>query len=636
MPMPNTPLTFAAMLKKAVILAGGKGTRLQGVRSDIPKPMMPLNGKPILEYLIQLCANHGITDIWLTVNHLKDSIITHFGDGDEYGVNLHYYEEQIPLGTVGGVKALENYLDEDFLVLYGDVLVNMDLNRHYEYHKKKGATATLVVHPNDHPYDSDLLETNAEGCVTTFHPKPHPKNVFYRNVVNAATYIFSPRIFQFLEKDVKADFGKDIFPKIINQTPVYAYNTSEYLKDMGTPGRLQKVEADLKSGKVAARNLANKQKCIFLDRDGVINYDTDLIKHPDEFTLYPFAAEAIKKINKSGYLAVVITNQSVIARGLTDLDGLNEIHKKMEWQLGEAGAFLDAIYFCPHHPHGGFEGEIPEFKIDCVCRKPKPGMLLQAAERFNIDLAKSWMIGDSERDALAGRAAGVKTIGVKTGHGLKKAETFPDYFMGNLQEAVDFILEKPMDETIEQVYDTFIQTKKRPFVVAIGGNSRSGKSTLAKNLAQWLAAKGHNPLLISLDDWILPKSERLHVVDVFYNFQLPVLERDLGSIFQGKKVTAQGYARHPYQKALPVDYQLINNDIIIIEGIVALSTPKLRQLSDLKIFKQIDEPLLKARIETFYKWKGYDGEAIEKLFAERKPTEYDIIAKDMQYADIGL
>ena len=123
----RTQSYFRQMLKKAVILAGGKGTRLHGVRADIPKPMMPLNGKPLLAYLIELCAKHGITDIWLTVNHLKDSIIEHFGDGRDLGVNLHYYEEEKPLGTVGGVKALETELQEDFLVLYGDVLVDMDL-----------------------------------------------------------------------------------------------------------------------------------------------------------------------------------------------------------------------------------------------------------------------------------------------------------------------------------------------------------------------------------------------------------------------------------------------------------------------------------------------------------------------------
>lgn len=333
---------------------------------------------------------------------------------------------------------------------------------------------------------------------------------------------------------------------------------------------------------------------------------------------------------------MVITNQSVIARGLTNLEGLNEIHKKMEWQLGEQGAFVDAIYFCPHHPHGGFPGEVPEFKIACDCRKPKPGMLLQAAERFNIDLENSWMIGDSERDALAGRAAGVKTIGVKTGHGLKSAKFFPDYFLGNLMEAVDFILEKPLEKQIADIYEAFAKSTKRPFVISIGGNSRSGKSTLAKYIEHTFEANGQKVLLISLDDWIIPKSERLHIIDVFHNFQLPRLEQDLEAILHGKEVTAHGYARHPLRTEQAVEYKLENHNVVILEGIVALSTAHLRALADLTIFKQIDEETLKSRISTFYAWKGFTEAQIEKLFAERKPTEYDIIAKDVTFADIRL
>jgi uridine kinase len=274
--------------------------------------------------------------------------------------------------------------------------------------------------------------------------------------------------------------------------------------------------------------------------------------------------------------------------------------------------------------------------MDCDCRKPKPGMLFQAAERFNIDLDQSWMIGDSERDALAGRAAGVKTIGVKTGHGLKKASFFPDYFMGNLQEAVDFILDKPLDSQIASIYEAFTKSKKRPFVISIGGNSRSGKSTLAKYLEQTFLANRHNPLMVSLDDWILPKSERLHIIDVFHNFQLPKLVQDLEAILHGKEVTASGYARHPLRTVQAVDYRLENHDIVILEGIVAISTPVLRSLADLKIFKRIDEESLKSRISTFYGWKGFSEEQIEKLFAERKPTEYDIIAGHVTFADIRL
>jgi uridine kinase len=246
------------------------------------------------------------------------------------------------------------------------------------------------------------------------------------------------------------------------------------------------------------------------------------------------------------------------------------------------------------------------------------------------------MIGDSERDALAGRAAGVKTIGVKTGHGVKKASELPDYFMGNMKEAVDFILDKPLDSQMAEIYNAFTKSTKRPFVISIGGNSRAGKSTLAKHIQHSFEAKEQKVLLVSLDDWILPKTQRQHVVDVFYNFQLPKLESDLQAIFNGEEVRADGYATHPDRIEQPTDYKLEDHDVVILEGIVALSTPILRELADLKVFKSIDEKLLKSRFTTFYDWKGYSPEAIEKLFAERKPTEYDIIARDVTFADLVI
>ena len=118
----------------------------------------------------------------------------------------------------------------------------------------------------------------------------------------------------------------------------------------------------------------------------------------------------MRRINESGYLAIVVTNQPVIARGEVSLNELREIHNKLETLLGLQGAYVDGIYFCPHHPHKGYEGERPEYKIECNCRKPKPGMLLQAAQDFHIDLSQSWMIGDGENDIKAGIAAGCKTV----------------------------------------------------------------------------------------------------------------------------------------------------------------------------------------------------------------------------------
>ena len=427
-------------ITKAVILAGGRGTRMGDMAKDIPKPMLRIAGKPILQYQIEWLKRYGFAEVWLIVNHLGDVITSHFGDGSDFGLRINYYREEHPLGTVGGIKALQDELESDFLVLYGDVLMDVDFCRLQQFHFEKESQATLVVHPNDHPHDSDLLDLNMDDRVTAFHPKPHQEGRYYRNMVNAAMYIFSPDIFPFLEEGVKADFGKDIFPKTTSLLRIFGYNTPEYIKDMGTPGRLEAVSKDVLSGKVARRNLSHPQKAIFIDRDGVINADKGLICRHEDFELIDGVAEAIRAINRSDYMAVVVTNQPGIAKGLHDFEDLDLIHAKMDTLLGEKGAKLDAVFFCPHHPEKGFHGERPEYKVECECRKPAAGMLMKAATQFNIDTAQSFMVGDHERDILAGKTSGCKTIGVSTGHGLNGSKVLPDYFAHDLLEAVNMIL----------------------------------------------------------------------------------------------------------------------------------------------------------------------------------------------------
>jgi D-glycero-D-manno-heptose 1,7-bisphosphate phosphatase len=175
---------------------------------------------------------------------------------------------------------------------------------------------------------------------------------------------------------------------------------------MGTPERFVQVSSDIEKGIVQQRNLTVKQKCVFLDRDGTINKFNGFAKKPEDLELIDGAADAIKKINRRGFLAIVVTNQPVIARGEVDIETLNLIHMKMETDLGKNGAYIDDLFYCPHHPDRGFPGERPEYKIDCECRKPKPGMILAAAEKYNIDLSLSYMAGDDARDVKAGIAAG--------------------------------------------------------------------------------------------------------------------------------------------------------------------------------------------------------------------------------------
>jgi D,D-heptose 1,7-bisphosphate phosphatase len=425
---------------QAVILAGGLGTRLKEISQDIPKSMMLIGDKPLLEHQIILLEKNGIKEIVLIVNHLKEHIQAHFGNGSRWGVDIAYYEEKMPLGTVGGIKNCEDHLTENFLVLYGDVMVDMDVKRLLDFHTRAKSDCTLVLHPNDHPFDSDLVELDQTNRIVAFHPKPRTDNRYYRNMVNAGMYVMSKQVMAHLQYNTKADFGKDVFPIIYNKMKMMGYNTSEYLKDMGTPDRLEQVNKDFASGKIQARSWVNRQKAIFLDRDGVINVDTDLIKTPEELQVYDYVPGAVRKINEAGYLAIVITNQSVIARNLCTEAELRVIHNKLDTILGVEHAKLDALYYCPHHPHGGFPEENPAYKKECHCRKPKPGMLLDAARDFNIDLSKSWMIGDSERDVLAGRAAGVRTIGVRTGHALKGTTADPDFMKADMKEAVEFIL----------------------------------------------------------------------------------------------------------------------------------------------------------------------------------------------------
>lgn len=402
---------------KTVIMAGGKGTRISSVASDIPKPMIPIEGKPVLEREIECLRDQGFSDLIITVGHLGHIIQDYFGDGSKispvtgnpFGVNIEYFVEETPLGNAGALFKIKDMLTEDFLLLNADAIFDVDFNRFVAFHRHHGGLVTLFTHPNDHPYDSGLIIADDHGAVLQWLTKEDERPEFYRNRVNAGLHVISPKL---LEQDItttKIDLDRQLLKPLSGTGMMFVYDSPEYVKDMGTPERYEAVCRDYRVGKVVARNLQNKQKAVFLDRDGTINRYVGFLRSVDEFELIPGVASAIRRINQSGYLAIVVTNQPVIARGEVSPTQLHEIHNKMETLLGREGAYLDAIYYCPHHPHKGYPGEIPELKIDCDCRKPKPGMLLHAAEDYNIDLANSWMVGDSENDVAAGKAAGCRT-----------------------------------------------------------------------------------------------------------------------------------------------------------------------------------------------------------------------------------
>lgn len=179
---------------------------------------------------------------------------------------------------------------------------------------------------------------------------------------------------------------------------------------MGTPDRYEKVCRDVINGKVTRLNKKYPRAAVFLDRDGVINKEVKFLHRAEQLELIRGAAEAIRLINQKGYLAIVITNQPVIARNMCTLEELDTIHATLETLLGKEHAYLDAIYYCPHHPDSGYPEERKEYKVVCNCRKPKPGMILQAAKDWNIDLSQSYLVGDSETDIQAGQNAGIRGL----------------------------------------------------------------------------------------------------------------------------------------------------------------------------------------------------------------------------------
>ena len=411
---------------KVVIMAGGRGTRIASLRADVPKPMIPIAGKPILQWQIENLKASGLEDITLVIGYLGSAVRSYFGDGSAFGVHISYFEETEPLGTAGALFKMPSLLEEDFLLLCGDVVLDVDFQRFIAFHRARGAWASLMAHPNGHPYDSSLLVCETlppsepgglpveTGRVVRSLSKEDPR-LYYQNRVNAGIEILSPALLEEARRTMvprhpeapdRIDLDRDVLKPLIGSGRIYAYDTTEYIKDVGTPDRFRETEEDLLSGRVHARNRSVPQRAVFLDRDGTLNRHIGFLTRPEEMELLPGAAEAVRLLNRAGYLAIVVTNQPVIARGDCSFETLQEIHNKLETLLGREGAFLDGIYYCPHHPDAGFPGELPAYKGPCSCRKPQPGLLLHAVADFHIDLSQSYMIGDRDADVETGRRAG--------------------------------------------------------------------------------------------------------------------------------------------------------------------------------------------------------------------------------------
>lgn len=427
---------------KVVILAGGKGTRL-GL-ATLPKVMVPVVGVPLLERTIRSAVSDGFKDFILLTGYLSESIEQHFGDGSGFGAQIEYIRETEPMGTAGCFRQLSRCLTELFIVLYGDILMRVDLQAFARFAEYKGGDGALFAHPNDHPFDSDLLETDEDGRILAIHPKPHSESERLPNLVSAALYILSPSALDFIPPAGPSDWGKDVFPSLLSAQRIYAYRSCEYAKDIGTRDRLAKAGDHVRQGRLERLALSCKKPAVFLDRDGVINEERNGVHSIADVALIPGSAEAIQTFNRAGVPVICVTNQPDLAKGFMDYRDFRQVTGAIDHELStQADAYIDDLFVCPHHPEAGWLGEIAELKISCDCRKPAPGLLNRAADFHNLDLGRSWLVGDRYCDIAAAASVGVRSVLVETGHGGSDRALYPvepDLRATDLREAAKMIL----------------------------------------------------------------------------------------------------------------------------------------------------------------------------------------------------
>jgi len=429
---------------KALILCAGKGERLRPLTNNMPKPMVLINGKPTLEYLIFLLKKHNINEVAVNTSYLPEKIKEYFGNGNKFGVKINYSLEPELLGTSGALNNFRDFFTETFVVICGDNITDIDLTKMIDYHKKKKAIATIAIRkkPKDYKTQS-LIFADDKLKITKFIEKPSDKEVEklvkdYK-LINSGIYIFEPEILNFIPKGF-SDFSYDIFPDLIkNKKNIFGFNIDDYyFREIGKIEKYNLAKEEIESGKVKLDYMKNK--AVFLDRDGVINeivYETDgKIMAPanlGQLKIIPNIKEGIKELKKMGFKIISITNQPGIDFGYLTKEKLEEINNFLKKELE-----IDEIYSCIHHP---------EYSGECDCRKPKIGLILKAIKDYNLDITGSYMVGDSLSDIQTGINAKVKKtfmIGTIREDILElqhKKYIFPDYTVKDLIKVAEKIKE---------------------------------------------------------------------------------------------------------------------------------------------------------------------------------------------------
>jgi D,D-heptose 1,7-bisphosphate phosphatase len=426
-----------------VIMAGGRGSRMIRDGFSIPKVIIPVTETSVLEEHIALLRKFKANNIFICL-HENSSLIKNFVQSKFHDhKDIIFLFEKQPRGSVGCLLDNFDLIQKRSIILFGDTYADVNLDKALEFHLNMNADLTTFAYPNDHPKDSDLLIVENTSRVVGVSKYPHRNLERLENLANRALFIAEKSaLVDNFKPSGTVDLSKELIPFLIAKgLNVQAYRSPEYMKDMGTKPRLEKLRSDLSSRKHVTQRIDAVRKAVFLDRDGVINHDTGHIRCARDLKLFDFSSRAISLLNSLGYLVLLVSNQPVIARGEVTEAEFKLINAKLDFELSNEHAFIDKKYYCPHHPDAGFDGEITELKRKCDCRKPETGLIAMARQDYNIDIKNSWMVGDQTSDIELGRRVGLLTIAVETGFGLKdlKNRVRPDFKVPNLLEAVSII-----------------------------------------------------------------------------------------------------------------------------------------------------------------------------------------------------
>ena len=605
---------------QALVLAGGLGTRLRLGDDALPKSLVPLCGSPVLDHILGWLAVEGVDDVVLCTSHRHESIEKAMGDGKRFGLRIRYSVEHIPLGTAGAARLAVGLLEERFLVVYGDVIADVGIAELVRAHRASGALATLVVHPNNHVFDSDRVVADAAGKIRSLVRKEDHAGAEAGALCSAALYVCERSLLESIPDDgVPRDFARDVFRALATQgAALFAYRTAEYLQDMGTVQRREQVESDLRRGIPRSMRRSALRPAVLLDRDGVLVEDLPYIRTPDQLRLIPGVAGALRRLNEERIIVACVTNQPVVARGEVSEEGLNTIHTTMEGMLGQQGVWLDQIFVCPHHTNAGFPGERPELKLACTCRKPLPGLVRQAEAALGIDRRGSILVGDRTTDLVCARAAGVLGIGVLTGAACKDrkhALSTETALVPGMQEAVALLLDTAPS------WDRWLSEVLSARVVLIGGPSRSGKTLATNALRLRLEAQGVHVLHVSLDRFILPASERSAASTAAARDRLVEAGQALSRLLDGEAALFPNYDPQTRGRAPSALLQRSPGTVLLVDGVLALAVDV---PGALRVTLNAPEELLLARRQSFYSWKGLEGPDLRAALDSRAEEQWSV------------